>query len=87
MRADDLLMAFAAAGVALTCLYMVSEFLSWKAVRASDQSAVLILRDLYKKLHATGRSLHASGTKLHAATKPFTKSFTRPFTTRPIRPK
>jgi hypothetical protein len=52
MRADDLLMAFVAGGVALTCFYMVVEYLSWQTVKASDLKAGLALRELYRKLHS-----------------------------------
>jgi hypothetical protein len=53
-----------AGGVALTVLYLFSEFVSWQQIKASEQSAALGLRELYKRLHA-------SGTKLHARTKPY----------------
>ena len=64
MKTEDVLMTFVVCGVALTCFYMVTEFLSWRTKRAFDVKSGLILRDLYKKLNA-------SGTKLHAKTIPY----------------
>jgi hypothetical protein len=52
MRADDLLVILVGCGVALTCFYIVSEYLSWQTVKASDIKAGLLLRELYKKLHS-----------------------------------
>jgi hypothetical protein len=46
-----------AAGAALTCFYMVTELLSWKATRASEIKASLVVRDLYRKLHARTKPL------------------------------
>jgi hypothetical protein len=52
MRADDLLVVLVASGVAVTCFYMVAEYLSWQTVKASDLKAGIVLRELYKKLHS-----------------------------------
>jgi hypothetical protein len=52
MRADDLLVVLVASGVALTCFYLVAEYLSWQTVKASDLKAGIVLRELYKKLHS-----------------------------------
>jgi hypothetical protein len=51
MRTDDLLVVLVAGGVALTCFYMVAEYLSWQTVKASDAKAGIVLRELYRKLH------------------------------------
>lgn len=64
MKTEDVLMAFVVCGVAVTCFYMVTEFLSWQTKKASDVKTGLVLGELYKKLHA-------SGTKLHAKTIPY----------------
>lgn len=52
MRADDLLVVLMACGVALTCFYLVAEFLSWQTVKASDLKAGIVLKELYRKLHS-----------------------------------
>jgi hypothetical protein len=52
MRSDDLLVVLVASGVALTCLYLVAEYLSWQTVKASDLKARILLLELYKKLHS-----------------------------------
>jgi hypothetical protein len=70
MKAEDLLMVVVIAGVGLTLIYIVAECRSWRTVKAAEHKAMSELRELYKKLHA--------------ATKPFTKSFTRPFGTKTI---
>ena len=57
-------MGLVLAGAGLTLLYLVAELLSWQTIKASDVRAGLVLRELYKKLHA-------SGTKLHSRTKPY----------------
>jgi hypothetical protein len=59
MRADDLLLAIVALGVVTTIAYIVSEFSSWQAVKASDRRAAGVLKEVYKKLHAIPGSLHA----------------------------
>jgi hypothetical protein len=51
-------------GVALTVLYLFAELVSWQKIRAAELRAGLVLRELYKKLHA-------SGTRLHARTRPY----------------
>jgi hypothetical protein len=65
MKTEDFLLGTVVVGITFTCLYMILEFRSWQAIRASDHKAGLMLRDLYKKLHSR--------------TKPFTQSITRPF--------
>ena len=52
MRTADVMMGLVAAGVGLTFCYLVAELLSWRFIRASDQRAGVVLRELYKKLHA-----------------------------------
>jgi len=50
MKTYHLLMIVLTSGVALTCVYMVDEYLSWQSVKASDIRARLHLRELYKKV-------------------------------------
>ncbi len=57
MRSDDVLMVIVAAGVALTCLYMAAELMSWQTIKASDLRAGLVARELYKKLHSKAQPL------------------------------
>lgn len=52
MKADDVLMGFVLIGGALTCFYLVGEYLSWQAVKASDLRARVDLREVYRKIHA-----------------------------------
>jgi hypothetical protein len=52
MRADDLLVILVASGAALTCFYLVAEYMSWQTVKASDLKAGIVLRELYRKLHS-----------------------------------
>ena len=41
-----------AAGVGVTLLYLFSEFMSWQTIKTAEAHASLVLRELYKKLHA-----------------------------------
>jgi hypothetical protein len=52
MKAYHLLMIIVMSGVALTCFYMVDEYLTWQSVKASDIRAKVDLRELYKKVHS-----------------------------------
>jgi hypothetical protein len=61
---SDVMLGLVAGGVALTVLYLLSEIVSGRRIKAADQSAALRLLELYKKLQA-------SGTKLHSRTKPY----------------
>jgi hypothetical protein len=70
MGTSDVMLGLVAGGAALAVLYLVAELVSWRKLRESEVKAGLMLRDLYKKLHA-------STSKLHERTKPFTKPFTR----------
>lgn len=42
-------------GVALTCLYILAECLSWRTVKDADHRAMREIRELYKKIHATSK--------------------------------
>jgi hypothetical protein len=53
MAADDLLLVVLTSGVALTCFYLIAEYFSWQSIKAVDRRAMLDLRELYKKLHAS----------------------------------
>jgi hypothetical protein len=64
MGTSDVMMGLVAAGGGLTLLYLVAELLSWQMIKAAEVRAGMVLRDLYKKLHA-------SGTKLHARSRPY----------------
>jgi hypothetical protein len=57
------MLGLVAGGAALAALYIVSELVSWRRLRASDIKAGLVLREIYKKLHER--------------TKPLTRPFTR----------
>ena len=46
------MMGLVATGVALTASYLIAELVSWQAIKASDQRARIVVRELYKKLHA-----------------------------------
>lgn len=70
MRTSDVMLGLVASGAALAVLYLVAELVSWRKVRASEIKAGLVLRELYKKLHA-------STSKLHERTKPLTRPFAR----------
>jgi hypothetical protein len=70
MKAEDVLLGIVAAGVITTIAYIVSEFMSWQAIKASDRAAAGVLSDVYKKLHA-------SGTKLGAKTRPLVRAILR----------
>jgi len=52
MKTYDLLMILLISGVALTCFYMVAEYLSWQSVKASDIRATSQLQELYKKVQS-----------------------------------
>ena len=41
-----------AAGASLTLLYLLSELMSWQTIKAGEVRASLVLKELYKKLHA-----------------------------------
>jgi hypothetical protein len=57
MRSDDVLIMIVVGGVALTCLYMAAELMSWKTTKASDLRAGLVVGELYKKLHSKAQPL------------------------------
>jgi hypothetical protein len=61
MKTEDLLLVIVAGGVALTCFYMVIEFLSWRTAKASDHRAGLVIRELYKKLHSKTKPYFVRG--------------------------
>ena len=52
MRTSDILLGLLAAGAGVTLLYLLSELMSWQTIKAGEASASLVVRDLYKKLHA-----------------------------------
>jgi hypothetical protein len=66
-RRDDwmttayVLMGLLLVGGGLTCLYILAECLSWRAVKDADHRATREIRELYRKIHP--------------ATKPFTRPF------------
>jgi hypothetical protein len=53
VKADELLMVLVMSGVALTCIYLVDECLSWQSLKAFNLKAMLDLRELYRKVHST----------------------------------
>lgn len=53
MEADDLLLVVLTSGAALTCFYLIAEYFSWQSIKAFDLKAMLDLRELYKKVHAS----------------------------------
>jgi hypothetical protein len=55
MRSEDLLLAIVIGGAGLTCFYLVCECWSWKVIKAADLKAMLDVREMYKKLHASTR--------------------------------
>jgi hypothetical protein len=57
MSSDDVMMLIVVGGVALTCLYMAAEVMSWQTIKASDLRAGLVVRELYKKLHSKAQPL------------------------------
>jgi hypothetical protein len=57
MKSDDVLMVIVLGGVALTCLYMAAELMSWQTLKASELRAGLAVRELYKKLHTKAQPL------------------------------
>ena len=52
MKTADVMMGLVATGVGLTAIYLIAELVSWQAIKASDQRARVVVRELYKKLHA-----------------------------------
>ena len=52
MGTSDVILALVAAGAAVTVLYLFSEFMSWQTIKAGEEIAAMVLRELYKKLHA-----------------------------------
>ena len=61
MKTEDLLLVLVAAGVTLTCFYMVVEFMSWQTAKASDHRARLVIREIYRKLHSRTKPYFARG--------------------------
>jgi hypothetical protein len=61
---SEIIFGLISGGSALTVLYLFSEFVSWQKIKAAEIRAGLVLRGLYKKLHA-------SSAKLHSRTKPY----------------
>jgi hypothetical protein len=64
MGTSDILLGIVAGGVVMTVLYLIAEFMSWQTIKNSEIQAGVLLREIYRKLHA-------SGAKLHARTKPY----------------
>jgi hypothetical protein len=52
MGTSDILLGLVALGAALTVLYLVSEFMSWQTIKNAEVQTSLMLREMYKKLHA-----------------------------------
>jgi hypothetical protein len=52
MKTYHLLMVVLSSGAALTCFYLVDEYLSWQSVKATNIRAKLDLRQLYKKVQS-----------------------------------
>ena len=52
MKTADVMMGLVASGVGLTSCYLIAELWSWRVIRASDQRAGVVLREIYKKFHA-----------------------------------
>jgi hypothetical protein len=62
MKSDDMLLVVVTLGIALTCVYLVSEFVVWQTIKASNHEAFLQARVFYKKLHAaTHRAIRRRG--------------------------
>jgi hypothetical protein len=57
MKTDDLLFLFMFGGAALTCCYLIAEFVSWQAIKALDLKAMLDLRELYKRVHSATKPI------------------------------
>jgi hypothetical protein len=53
MKTDDVLLAVAAGGFVLTCVYLVYEVVVWQTVKASNLQSFTQARVLFKRLHAT----------------------------------
>lgn len=64
MKSDDLLLAVAAGGFVLTCVYIVYEVLIWRTVKASNLQTFMQARVLFKKLHSTkfGKAIRRKST-------------------------
>lgn len=48
MKLDDSLIVIIICGLVVTCVYIVSEYQSWRSWHASEVRARLAVRDLYK---------------------------------------
>jgi hypothetical protein len=57
MTVDDLLMLLILSGFVMSSSYIVAECLSWRSGKAADVKALLLLRDLYKRVHSVTRPL------------------------------
>jgi hypothetical protein len=57
VKADSILMVVILGGFALTCWYMASEVISFKALKALDLAMLLGAKELYKKLHSVAKPL------------------------------
>ncbi len=64
MKSDDVLLAMAAGGFVLTCIYMVYEVVIWQTVKASNLQSFAQARVLFKKLHSTklGKAIRRKST-------------------------
>jgi hypothetical protein len=63
MKSDDMLLVVVVCGMGLTCIYLVSEFMVWQTIKASNRRAFLQARGFYKKLHAaTHRAMRRKST-------------------------
>ena len=57
MTLDDLLMVVVVSGLVMSSCYIVAECLSWRSRQATETKAILLLRDLHKRIHSVTKPL------------------------------
>jgi multisubunit Na+/H+ antiporter MnhG subunit len=57
MTSDDLLMVVVVIGLVMSSCYLIAECLSWRSRQAAETKGLLLLRDLYKRMHSATKPL------------------------------
>jgi hypothetical protein len=57
MTLDDLLMVVVVSGLVMSSCYIVAECLSWRSRQAAEIKAIVLLRELHKRIHSVTKPL------------------------------
>jgi hypothetical protein len=57
MKSEDALLIVVLTGMGLTCIYLLYEFLLWRAIKVANHRGLIQARELYKKLHTATKPI------------------------------